>query len=1255
MSARDGRQQKQDFVSFATLEKLLEVGQSLILVRDLEGFLKQIAEIAGTVTGADIIVLYEYHEETKDVNVPPVVWGDIRHPDVLRERGRIRPHKESAVFKMLSKRRKRPFYAPDARRDWSRLMGEWPRKEGKLGDFLLREGIVSSVAVPLRAGKERVGVLFVNYRTRHAFQSKERKIIELIATQAAIAIHNASLFAQMQQRTDAMDLLQQVSAKISMTLNVEETLGLIIRNAMRLTRTDSGVIHLVDETKQTVTRSYEVPEGFGHLPPRLSQKKGMTWAVVSTGKTITVSDVTEDERVNPAMAEKGAMAIIGMPLKVENQTIGVLFLNDSELHEFTDYEKELLTTLANQAATAIQNARLYEENKGRLKLLDVLHETSLNIVQRLDLEKLMPAIIRRAAMLMAGEGHEGIGAAYWWCDYETQKATIEYSPNPDLVGVELDFNEGLVGEVIKTGRAKYVNNYPEWAQHAAIFDEENLAGLVENVIDVPVQEAGKVVAVLAVSDASGQRPFNDTDVELLERFAGLAAIAIQNARLHKDLRRWAEGLEMLNRVVGQISTLLDRQEIFQAIVEATRTTLGTTHCTLFVLDDNQVLAPQATDGVPFELIEGRRFHLGEGLAGWVAQKGTSALVTDASKDPRFSPGMTAKPGAPRSMVLAPLRVEGKVIGVISADQDRVAAFDGNDQRLLNTLSVQAGIAIYNADLLKQEQQRADTLDLLQRVSATISAVTSIEESLPLIAEGAVQLTRTDATSVIHLFDQAGREIIQSYEFPEKFGLIFSRFSEKTGLTWKAFSTGQIVEILNVPQSKRVSQALARSKVKSVIGVPLKLRDHALGVLFVNTFEQHKFTADEKAILTMLAEQAAIAIENAGLFEKERDRADAMNLLQQVSAKISATLNVEETLGLIIRGAMQLTGTDSGVIHLVDETKQTITRSYEIPGGFGHLPPRLSQKKGMTWTTVSTGKTIAVSDIGKDERVNPAMAQKGARAIIGTPLKVEEETIGVLFLNDSEPHEFSEYEKELLSILASHAAIAIENARLYEQLDWLANRKVKDLRAVNEVGQILTSSIGLSEEQILELIHEQATQLMDTSDMYIALYEPDPEQPDEYNREKPEQSIIHGTVRFGLARDNKRRVDVEHEEGWGPRKAGRGLTEYVIRTRQSLRPSDVKLAYKTIAQDYIGKIPKSWMGVPMMAGNKVLGVVVLRNDEYENVYDKDDEDVLQTIASQSAIALQNARLVQQLEQRVQELDTLRELAEELSESTLLDVA
>jgi GAF domain-containing protein len=182
---------------------------------------------------------------------------------------------------------------------------------------------------------------------------------------------------------------------------------------------------------------------------------------------------------------------------------------------------------------------------------------------------------------------------------------------------------------------------------------------------------------------------------------------------------------------------------------------------------------------------------------------------------------------------------------------------------------------------------------------------------------------------------------------------------------------------------------------------------------------------------------------------------------------------------------------------------------------------------------------------------------------------------------------------------------------------------------------LTSGIRLSEQEILELIYEQATPLMDTSDMYIALYEPDPSQPDEYNFENPEKSIIHGTVRFGLAMDNKRQVDTEHEKGWGPRKAGHGLTEHVIRTRQPYRPSDVKKAYETIATEYIGKIPKSWMGVPVMIENEVLGVVVLRNDEYENVYGEDDEEVLQAIAGQAAVAIDNAKLYYHLEERVQE--------------------
>ncbi|HEY72313.1 MAG: hypothetical protein DRJ03_15880 [Chloroflexi bacterium] len=242
--------------------------------------------------------------------------------------------------------------------------------------------------------------------------------------------------------------------------------------------------------------------------------------------------------------------------------------------------------------------------------------------------------------------------------------------------------------------------------------------------------------------------------------------------------------------------------------------------------------------------------------------------------------------------------------------------------------------------------------------------------------------------------------------------------------------------------------------------------------------------------------------------------------------------------------------------------------------------------------------------------------------LGVPMTVEGRVIGTLVVeNRYKARAFGNSGVRVLSTIARQTALTIENVRLHERLE----RKIANLRAVNEVGRRLTLGIRLSEQEILELIYEQASLLMDTSDMYIALYEPDSEQPDEYNSEKPEESVIHGTVRFGLAMDNKRQVDTEHEKGWEPRKAGHGLTEYVIRTKLPYRPSDVEKAYKTIATEYIGKTPRSWMGVPMMVGNKVLGVVVLRNDEYENVYDKDDEEVLQTIAGQAAVAIENARL------------------------------
>ncbi len=385
MSARNDNYQR-GLVDLDTLEKLLEVGQSLVVVRDLKHLLRKIARSACSVLKADIVVLYQYEQRTDDINIPPIVAGKVRDKAVLQARGQVRPHKESAVFKIL--KRTKPFYAPKAREDWTRLIETWSTEKGWRKSFLYREGIASSAAVPLIVDKNKVGVLFVNYRTLHVFENQERRVIEIFAAQAATAIHNAALFEQERQRVADMAILRRVSAAISTTLDIRRCLTLIAKGAIQLTRIDStSVIHLFDEAGEKVADSYEYPEGFGLASSRFSEKKGLTWDVFRTGQIVEINDILHSKRVSRVLAKSKAQAVIGIPLKQENRVIGALFINGFERHTFSDEEKAILGMLAEQAVVVIENARRYRSELISRKQAELLSKISSAISSKLELNE----------------------------------------------------------------------------------------------------------------------------------------------------------------------------------------------------------------------------------------------------------------------------------------------------------------------------------------------------------------------------------------------------------------------------------------------------------------------------------------------------------------------------------------------------------------------------------------------------------------------------------------------------------------------------------------------------------------------------------------------------------------------------------------------------------------------------------------------------------------------------------------------------
>ena len=230
--------------------------------------------------------------------------------------------------------------------------------------------------------------------------------------------------------------------------------------------------------------------------------------------------------------------------------------------------------------------------------------------------------------------------------------------------------------------------------------------------------------------------------------------------------------------------------------------------------------------------------------------------------------------------------------------------------------------------------------------------------------------------------------------------------------------------------------------------------------------------------------------------------------------------------------------------------------------------------------------------------------------LGVPLAAEDQILGALVVENRRKAGCLRTKSRSAVHCGPQAAIALANAQLREQME----RQIARLKALYDMGQRLTASIQLSEQEIIELIYEQASRVMDTKNMYIALYDE-----------------ATDTVRFALAYRDDRRVDVEKEEGWQPRSGGQGRTEEIIRTRKPLFTAvraDSEAWYREgERKDYIKQPFASWVGVPMIAGDQVLGVIATYHTTNEHVYDEDDEQVLAMIGSQAGVAIENARLLQ----------------------------
>lgn len=348
-----------------------------------------------------------------------------------------------------------------------------------------------------------------------------------------------------------------------------------------------------------------------------------------------------------------------------------------------------------------------------------------------------------------------------------------------------------------------------------------------------------------------------------------------------DLQQRYARLKLMYDVSHVIHSSLDPQEALQLIVgEAVRLTKASSGSVVLMNPTTQLLEIQASHGLP-EAASALRLRVGEGITGWVARHGKTALVPDVRRDPRY----VAVRAEVRSELAVPLEVRGEVRGVINVDSDREAAFTEADQELLEALSREAARVVHNTWLYEQLRFRARMFETLVNVSRTINSTLSLDDALQAITREAALLMQAKTCSLL-LLDATGEWLDLRASHGAGPAYInkprLSVAESAIGVVIRRRKPLQIENVQTSPLYQNVSVARAEGLV-SLLSVPLSFADETIGVLNIYKGATFTFSNEEVRILSALAELSAIAIAKARLYERIVEVEEQLRQNEKLSA------------------------------------------------------------------------------------------------------------------------------------------------------------------------------------------------------------------------------------------------------------------------------------------------------------------------------------------------------------------------------------
>jgi two-component system, NtrC family, sensor kinase len=1078
------------------------------------------------------------------------------------------------------------------------------------------------------------------------------------------------LVKRLKRERDEAQELQAASADVLKTISsspndLKPVFEAMLAKALRICDAKFGHILLYDGERFHATHLHDVPPSYRafweqHGPLRPSPNTGLyrlarTKRVQHIPNLKADSTYAEREPLRVVTVEQaGARSLLCVPMLKESELVGAIVIYRQELRPFREKQIELVQNFAAQAVIAIENARLLKELRQRTEdFAESLQQQTataevLKVISRsaFDLQKVFDALTVSACRVCGA-----YDAVLHLREAEFLFTRSHHGPIPvdyDKIGISRDF---VIGRTVADRKTVHVHDLLSELTEFPVGSEMARRMGLRTILGVPLMREQEVVGVLSLRRIEAL-PFTEKQIALAETFADQAVIAIENARLFEEVqtrtRDLQESLQQQTATADVLKVIsrsaFDLQPVLNTLVESASELCNASQGSFYLREGD--LFHLATEvGSPPAFVQFLRDNpfspdrsTGTGRA---AASGKVEHLPDVLADPDYRLSEGQRLGGYRSLLSVPLLREGEVIGVFSLTRTEPRAFTERQIELVRTFADQAVIAIQNVRLFEEVQARTSELsESLQQQTATADVLKVISRStfdlqvvLHTLVESAAKLTDADKATITRQRDGVFYRA-ESYGFSQEFMACVRTVPvvpERSSAGGRALLEGTVVHIPDVKadQEYTFNEAQRLGDYRAILAVPMLREGSPVGVIVLTRTEPRAFTDKQIELVTTFADQAAIAIENVRLFDQVQTRTQELEeSLQQQTATAevlkviaSSPADVKPVLEAIVESACELCEANDALVVLRDGHDLVFKAQHGlIPIAYERRP---IDRQWITGRAVIDCKPIHVHDLLGPEgeefpRGRELSRRDSTRTVLAVPLLREGESIGAVVLRRTEVHPFSERQIALLQTFANQAVIAIGNVRLFDEVQARTRdlaRSVDELTATSDVLKIISrSSVDL--ETVLDTLAETVTRLCRADQAYLVHHRGD---------------AYHVLAASGLTKEAKD-FFLTH-----PPPIDRGsISGRVVRERRAIHVSDIlqdpEFTYRD-GQRLAGN--RTMLGIPLLREDALIGILIVGRTRVEPFTGKEIE-LATTFADQAVIAIENARLFEELRDRQAEL-------------------